>query len=54
MEGFRWYAKAILMRCVHRNNPTTISSIGHRYTGALNNRGKMEICETHKTFKAIG
>jgi len=27
---------------------------GHRHTKALNNGGKMKICEKHQTFELIG
>ena len=39
-QGFGCFAKAILMRRIHQNNAPTITSVGHRHTGALTNWGK--------------
>jgi len=38
----------------HWCNESTTISVDHRHTGALNNSGKMKICEKHQTFEEIG
>ena len=53
VSTYFYYTKAILMRRKHRNNSWTTTAFG-LHTGALNNWGKMKICEEHQTFEAMG
>jgi len=53
-ESFCCYAKTILRRRVHWYNAPTVISVGHRHTGALNNRGKTNICKKHRRYEEIG
>jgi len=44
----------MLVTCVNRNKAPTTTSVGRPHTGALNNCGKIKICEKHQIFEAIG
>ena len=51
-RGFLLLHKALLMRREHRNSAPTTIAVGRRYTGALNDWGKVKIRKKHQTFEA--
>jgi len=52
-EGLDCYVQAKLEKNRHQGIAPATTAVGHRHPRALNNGGKMKICNKHQTFEVI-
>jgi len=52
-EGLNCCVQAKLEKNRHQGIAPATTAVGHRHPRALNNGGKMKICNKHQTFEVI-